>query len=193
MMSVSGPRLCPSPSMVVAFVALVVALGGTSYAVTRLPAGSVGSKQLKRGAVARAHIKNGAVNGSKVANDSLTGADVVEGSLGQVPSAVSAAGAAHANATAVLDKVAYRTAGTAVPPSPDMGVTPGVASATAVCDAGQLVVGGGVKVDDAVFTSVVDSFPDAGGRAWTARVDNSDATAHNFAVYAACVPAGAVG
>ena len=46
-------RLRPSPSMAVAFVALVVAFGGTSYAVTRLPANSVGSKQLKKGAVAR--------------------------------------------------------------------------------------------------------------------------------------------
>ena len=39
-------RLRPSPAMVVAFIALFVAIGGSSYAVTRLPSGSVGSKQL---------------------------------------------------------------------------------------------------------------------------------------------------
>ena len=40
-------RLRPSPAMVVAFIALFVAIGGSSYAVTRLPAKSVGSKQLE--------------------------------------------------------------------------------------------------------------------------------------------------
>jgi hypothetical protein len=41
----------PSPAMVVAVVALFVALGGGAYAAFRLPANSVGSKQLKRHAV----------------------------------------------------------------------------------------------------------------------------------------------
>jgi hypothetical protein len=38
----------PSPSMVVAFVALLVAMGGTGYAAIVLPANSVGSKQVKK-------------------------------------------------------------------------------------------------------------------------------------------------
>ena len=46
----------PSPAMVVACVALVVALGGTGYAAFRLPSGSVGTKQLRNGAVTRAKI-----------------------------------------------------------------------------------------------------------------------------------------
>jgi hypothetical protein len=46
----------PSPAMVVACVALVVALGGTSYAAFRLPANSVGTRQLRRGAVTKAKI-----------------------------------------------------------------------------------------------------------------------------------------
>jgi hypothetical protein len=36
----------PSAAMVVACIALTIALGGTSYAVFKLPAGSVGTKQL---------------------------------------------------------------------------------------------------------------------------------------------------
>ena len=40
-------RLRPSPAMVVAFIALFVAISGSSYAVTRLPTNSVGPKQLK--------------------------------------------------------------------------------------------------------------------------------------------------
>jgi hypothetical protein len=42
--------------MVVACVALVVALGGTSYAAFNLPANSVGTKQLRRGAVTKAKL-----------------------------------------------------------------------------------------------------------------------------------------
>ena len=51
-------RLRPSPSMLVAFAALMVALGGTSYAIAQLPANSVGSKQLKRNAVTAAKVKD---------------------------------------------------------------------------------------------------------------------------------------
>lgn len=42
---------------VVAYLALFVALGGTSYAAIKLPANSVGTRQLKRGAVTAAKIK----------------------------------------------------------------------------------------------------------------------------------------
>ena len=43
-------------------------------------------------------------------------------------------------------------------------------------------------------TAVVDSFPQPGGHAWTARVDNSDpGAAHGFTVVAVCVPAAAAG
>jgi hypothetical protein len=76
----------PSPAMVVACIALAVALGGTSYAATKLPAGSVGTKQLKKNAVTSPKVKNNAI----------TGADVLESSLAQVPSAASAVSAANA-------------------------------------------------------------------------------------------------
>jgi hypothetical protein len=42
--------------MVVACVALVVALGGTSYAALRLPSNSVGTRQLRNGAVTKVKI-----------------------------------------------------------------------------------------------------------------------------------------
>ena len=56
----------PSPSLVLAFVALLVALGGTSYAAITLPKNSVGTKQLKRNAVTAAEIKSGAVTGPDI-------------------------------------------------------------------------------------------------------------------------------
>jgi Collagen triple helix repeat (20 copies) len=47
----TGLRRLPSPALVVASLALVVALGGVSYAAGVLPANSVGAKQLKQRAV----------------------------------------------------------------------------------------------------------------------------------------------
>jgi hypothetical protein len=45
----------------VALLALFVALGGTSYAVTSLPANSVGTKQLQKNAVKSTKVKNGSL------------------------------------------------------------------------------------------------------------------------------------
>jgi len=204
-------RLRPSPSMTVAFVALLIALGGTSYAVTRLPARSVGAKQLKRDAVTRVHIQRNAVDGSKVADDALTGADISEETLAKVPSALSAdrAGSAGSAVTAgsagsalrsdratssgALDAVFYRSAKGTVPAAPSADAI-ATAGASASCDAGQHVVGGGVKLEDIEHTSVVDTFPDAGGTVWTAEVDSSDpAGVHGFTVYAVCVVSATAG
>lgn len=96
--------------MCVALVGLFVALGGTTWAATSLPARSVGTAQLKANAV----------TGAKVKNHSLTGADVESSSLGMVPralrsatadlatNALSADEAKHA-ATADSAGVAYST------------------------------------------------------------------------------------
>jgi hypothetical protein len=46
-----------SPALVVACLALLVAVGGTSYAQVVLPASSVGTKQLKNGAVVASKVK----------------------------------------------------------------------------------------------------------------------------------------
>src|SRR5262245_40354895 len=48
----------PRPSTVVACVALLVALGGTSYAAGVLPVGSVGSAQLQANAVVSSKVKD---------------------------------------------------------------------------------------------------------------------------------------
>jgi len=177
--------------MAVAFIALLLALSGASYAAVTLPARSVGARELKPKAVTRAAIKANAVDGSKVAADALTGSDIKESSLGQVPSAAAAASAAsstHAGAAAALDRVTYRGAIGSVAPDPAIG------TATASCDTGQVVTGGGVRVDDPDTIAIVDSYPDGGGRAWTAHVDSSDPNAaHGFSVFAICVAAGSVG
>jgi hypothetical protein len=89
-------RRLPSPAMLVACIALIVALGGVSYAASVLPKNSVGTAQLKKKAVTAAKLRKNAVSSSKVKDDALTGADISESSLGRVPSAANAADAAHA-------------------------------------------------------------------------------------------------
>jgi hypothetical protein len=80
MLSKLRPRR-PSPSMVVAFIALLVALGGTGYAASQLPNNSVGSKQLKNNAVTAKKIKNGAVKSNDVKNRSLQAKDFAVGEM----------------------------------------------------------------------------------------------------------------
>jgi hypothetical protein len=65
----------PSPALVIACVALFVSLGGTGYAVLRLPRNSVGTAQLR----------NNAVTSSKVRNFSLRAADFARGQVPRGP------------------------------------------------------------------------------------------------------------
>ena len=92
----------PSPALVVAIVALVVALSGGAWAASRtnkaLPKNSVGTAQLKSKAVTTGKVAPNAINGSKVANGSLTGQDINLSKLGTVPSASEAERAGHASA-----------------------------------------------------------------------------------------------
>jgi hypothetical protein len=76
----------PSHGTVVAYLALFVALGGTTYA-----AATIGSNSIKNNAVLSRHIKDGevknpdlganSVGGGKVIDNSLTGADIDQASL----------------------------------------------------------------------------------------------------------------
>jgi hypothetical protein len=87
----------PSPALVISIVALVVALGGTSYAAFSLPRGSVGAEQLRKNSVTTSAIRNGAVTGSKIAKRTITAKQVNLAALGTVPSASSAGTAITAN------------------------------------------------------------------------------------------------
>jgi len=63
----------PSPAMVVACLALLVALGGTSIAaVNALPLNSVGTAQLKNNAVVSSKVKDGSLLGKDFAAGQLT-------------------------------------------------------------------------------------------------------------------------
>jgi len=72
----------PSPAMVVACLALLIALTGTSVAaVQALAPNSVGTPQLKPNAVTAVKIKNGNVTAAKLARNSVTSSTVLDKSL----------------------------------------------------------------------------------------------------------------
>ncbi len=76
-------RRRPSPAMVVACLALLVALGGTSIAAVNqlVPRNSVGTVQLRNAAVTNPKLRNNAVTSAKVANRSLLRSDFAPGQL----------------------------------------------------------------------------------------------------------------
>lgn len=55
-------------SNLVSYLALFVALGGTSYAAFRLPANSVGTRQLRTSAVTSKKLANGSITPSKLSS-----------------------------------------------------------------------------------------------------------------------------
>ena len=71
----------PSHAVIVAYLALVVALGGTGYAAAKIDGKT---------------LKNASVAGKKLKPDTVTGAHVDEGTLGTVPGAANAARAGTA-------------------------------------------------------------------------------------------------
>jgi hypothetical protein len=165
-----GRRLVPSPAMAVAFAALMISIGGVSYAAVKIP----------RNGVKRANIANNAVNGAKVANDTLTGDDIKESTLESIT----------ANG---LEKVTYKTASAVAPPAASID-SPGVGTVTATCDPGTKAIAGGVRLDAPELGEQADGFPDAGGSVWTVHVANGDTTsAHGFTAFAICVPIGSTG
>ena len=73
----------PSPSMVVACISLLVALGGTSVAaVSQVANNSVGAAQLKSNAVTTPKIKNNAVTGPKIASNAVAAAKIASNAVG---------------------------------------------------------------------------------------------------------------
>lgn len=80
----------PSPAMVVACAALLVALGGTGIAaVSALPARSVGTPQLKNSSVTHSKLADNSITAVKVKNGSLVQADFKSGQLPAGPKGAS--------------------------------------------------------------------------------------------------------
>lgn len=100
----------PSASMIVAITALVLALGGTSYAALSLPKNSVGTKQLKKNAVTTSKIKSHAVTAAKINPAGLTVPSATHAS--SADSATHAAGASTVDGSTITPVARSMTPGT---------------------------------------------------------------------------------
>ena len=139
--------------MIVACLALLVALGGTSVAaVNQLGRNTVDTPQLVNGAVTNPKIRNNAINSSKVANRSLLRSDFAPGQLPAGPvgpqgpaGPTGAAGAA--GPAGVIGAVTLRPQSVTVA---DAGVNNGVTSARirSECQGNERAISGGTSWGD---------------------------------------------
>jgi hypothetical protein len=128
---------------VIATLALFLALGGGAYAVTQLPADSVGTEQLRNNAVISSKVKNGSL-------------EAVDFKAGQIPPGPP--GAPGADGVSGLE-VVYQSTGSDSADSKDV---------EAQCPSGKRVTGGGGLVTGgtsaALTTSTVGSV--SGANSW---------------------------
>jgi hypothetical protein len=175
----------PSPAMIVACLALLVSLGGTSVAaVSQLARNSVGTPQLRNNAVTapkiannavvaakirnasvtNPKIANNAVNSAKVANNSLTRVDFAPGQLPAGPTgpqgpAGPAGPAGPRGPTGAISAITVRSQSTSIASAgPDGNYQ--TAEVTALCSSGELSISGGTGWSDS----------DANLELWTGRL-----------------------
>lgn len=84
-------------SNLVGYLALFVALGGTSYAAISLPAGSVGTTQLRNGAVTARKIANGSITPAKLDARTVGGSIRHWARISQTGQVLSGSHGAHAS------------------------------------------------------------------------------------------------
>ena len=96
---------------VMATLAVFIAMGGGALAALRVPANSVGTRQLKRNAVTGIKVKDGSLTGTDIKPQSLTGESIKPGSLSaaELPqfglaNLLGASGTATNNAAIELEK-----------------------------------------------------------------------------------------
>lgn len=158
----------PSPAMIVASVALIVALGGTSYAAINLPASSVGTKQLKKNAVTGAKVKNG----SLAAGD-FKAASLPRGPQGlQGPQGIQGPPGAPGQSKATTVTVRSSAEGTG--------------SVTADCQSGETALGGGAFSENGFIWDTTPS-PDTGTpTGWFAQAALSGGGAATVQAFVVC-------
>ncbi len=190
----------PSPAMVVACIALLVALTGTSVAaVNALAPNSVGTPQLRASAVTTAKIKNRNVTGAKIASNAVTGPIVRNGTLTRsdfAPNSIPAGPAGPPGPAGVIGAITVRQAGIVVPPGGTGGTAQNGAydteSVAVNCNANEKAISAGTGwSDDAIdrelwtqrITPVVTNNNVTGFRATGG---NDSGNASTFTLYVLC-------
>lgn len=149
----------PSPAMIIACLALLVALGGTSVAaIGQVPRASVGTPQLKRNAVTAAKINPNAIRTGHVLNGTLLSEDFKPGQIPQGPKGDK--GDPGSPGVSEFQRVNAQSAFNSNTPK----------TAIATCPAGKRVIGGGAGIVGAGTSDVVlrASGPNINGVDWAA-------------------------
>jgi hypothetical protein len=185
--------------MVVACVALLVALTGTSFAaVNALAPNSVGPAQLKTGAVTNAKLRNSAVTSIKVANHSLLRSDFAPGQLPAGPTGPQgppgAAGpAGPAGPAGTIGSITVRNSTVSIDGGTKENAQYNTGEAQVLCASNELAISGGTGWSDS----------NAGLELWTGRLTpvlnatnqvigfkasggNDSGNTSTFTVYALC-------
>jgi hypothetical protein len=176
-------RKLPSPAMVLAASALLVALGGTSIAaVSQVPRASVGAPQLKANAVTGSKIANNTITSVDVRNRSLRRIDFGQGQLPAGP--VGAQGPQGPPGLSAREQVSAE--------SPLNNTAP--KNVTVTCPAGKKVIGGGVELSGAgrARVTVTENKP-AGDNAWEAEAFEAVNTTATWKVVVHAICANVVG
>lgn len=191
----------------VGYIALFVAMGGVSYAAVKLPANSVGTKQLKSAAVTGKKVKPGSLLATNFKAGQLTpgpkgpqgspgapgsngapgpvgakGADGIKGTNGTAGTS----GANGINGTNGATKVVVRRTNLPMP------TANAIYTAVASCNAGEVATGGGVSHSDAAnVVRVIYDSPGSGSATtppttWTGLAINGASTIDSLSAYAVC-------
>jgi hypothetical protein len=140
--------------MVVACLALLVALGGTSVAaVNQLGRNTVGPRQLQFGAVTNPKIRNNAVTSAKVRSRSLLRSDFAPGQLPAGPvgpqgPAGPAGAAGPAGPAGVIGAITVRTNSVQVPSSAATDGNYATARVQRLCEGNERAISGGTSWSD---------------------------------------------
>jgi hypothetical protein len=145
----------PSPAMVVACLALLVALGGTSIAAVNqlVPRNSVGTAQLRNNAVTTQKVRNNAITGAKVRNRSLLRVDFAPGQLPAGPTgpqgpAGPAGAAGPAGPAGVIGAITVRTNSALIGGGIAENGALNTARVTALCQGNERAISGGSSWSD---------------------------------------------
>jgi len=149
---------------VMSVIAVFIALGGTSYAVSKLPKNSVGSKQLKKNAVkaveiaknavGNSEIKRNAVTTDKVSDRSLTSSKLAPGAVTTSSLADAAVSKSKLASDATIKWVLVQPDGSVAAQSGGITVTTGAFPGQYVIDFGSPTAGHAIIVSSAGSTDV---------------------------------------
>jgi hypothetical protein len=180
-------RLLPSPALAVACLALAVALSGVGYAALRLPANSVGTRQVINGSLLKQDFKTGQLPRGARGPQGLTGPAGAAGPAGATGPAGPAgpAGAAGQDGPPGPVALVYRNSGAHSLPS---GQT---TTQQVSCPQDWFAVGGGVQGASITVDSSdqlgLPEWPTNPGSGWTATVTNTGGADTTFQLDVICV------